>query len=310
MTFYQSFLINIFNMRQEEDSPLIKLYYEEASKRELLSRKEEEELFATMHKWSLNKSHCGGHARKKGMEAREILITSNLRLVIKIAKSYMNVGLDFADLINEGNSGLVKAVDKFELGKGAKLSHYAGFWIKQSIMRALANHGRTIRLPSGAVQQKMNIIKYRTKFKEKHGHFPSNQEIAKDLKLSIERVILLNESALNVTSLNSYIGGEVDSEPAELGSMLADESIKAPDSSALLNSDNSVLYDCLSKLSFRERYIIEKRYALSCQKPETLEVIGKKFGVTRERIRQVEKQAMAKLSSLVSHRMRTTVKNY
>ena len=104
-------------MRQEEDSPLIKLYYEEASKRELLSRKEEEELFATMHKWSLNKSRCGGHARKKGMEAREILITSNLRLVIKIAKSYMNVGLDFADLINEGNSGLVKAVDKFELGR-------------------------------------------------------------------------------------------------------------------------------------------------------------------------------------------------
>ena len=294
-------------MSKEEDSPLIRLYYEEASRRELLSREEEDNLFSILHKWSHNKSNCGSRARKKGTEAREILITSNLRLVIKIAKGFMHVGLDFADLINEGNAGLIKAVDKFELGKGAKLSHYAGFWIKQSIMRALANHGRTIRLPAGAVQQKMSIIKFINKFREKHGSPPSNEEIAKALKLSVDRIALLNESALNVTSLNSFVG-ESDSEPTELGSVLPDQSIKAPDHNALFNDDNAILYECLDKLHFREKYIIEKRFALNCQKPQTLEVIGKKFGVTRERIRQVEKQAMRKLTSLMSHRMRTSLR--
>ena len=137
-------------MRSEEDSRTIKIYYDQASQHGLLSREEEVKLFEEFHKWRDNKSNCGARARNRGKEARETLINSNLRLVIKIAKEFMGSGLDLGDLINEGNSGLIKGVDKFELGRGAKLSHYAGFWIRQCIMRALANHGRTIRLPPGS----------------------------------------------------------------------------------------------------------------------------------------------------------------
>lgn len=292
-------------MNSEEDSKLIKIYYTQASEYPLLSRSEEIELFKTMHKWSHNKSNCGSSARKKGNEAREKLINSNLRLVIKISKEFMGSGLDLSDLINEGNAGLIRAVDKFKLDQGAKLSHYAGFWIRQGIMRGLANHGRTIRLPQGAVQQKINIIKFSQKYENKNLRRPSNEQIAKALKISLDRVILLNQSSLNVASLNSPIVDKSgEDEFKEMGDCLADYKFKLPDELAMLNNDNNILYSCLDKLDTRERYIIEKRFALDCQKPETLEVIGEKFGVTRERIRQVETQAIRKLRYLLHNKVK------
>lgn len=289
-------------MSSEEDSKIIKIYYQEAAQHTLLSREEEIELFKTMQKWSHNKSNCGSAARKKGVEARDTLIKSNLRLVIKMAKEFMGSGLDLADLINEGNTGLMKGVDKFILGKGAKLSHYAGFWIRQGIMRALANQGRTIRLPQGAVQQKIKMIKFAQKFEQKNKYRPSNAQIAKGLKLSLDRVTLLNESSLNVASLNAPLGNKKgDEEFKELADTLPDNKFKVPDEIAMVNNDNNILYSCLDKLDSREQYIITKRFALDCQKPETLEVIGAKFGVTRERIRQVETQAIKKLKFLLKY---------
>lgn len=293
-------------MSPQEDLKSIQLYYDEASRFDLLSKEEEIELFKTMHKWTHNKSNCGSSVRKKGVEAREKLINCNLRLVIKIAKQFVGAGLDLPDLINEGNTGLIKGVDKFRLGKGAKLSHYGGFWIRQCIMRALANHGRTIRLPQGAVQQKINIIKYKNNFHIKNNYYPSHEQIAKTLGLSLDRVILLCESSLTVASLNAPAGKpqSPEDEAAEMGDLLADEKSRVPDEVAQINNDNALLYSCLEKLDSRERYIIEKRFALTDQKAETLEVIGERFGVTRERIRQVETQAINKLKFLLANKMK------
>jgi len=292
------------NRHSEENCNLIKIYYCQAAEYELLTKKEEIELFKVMHRWSHNKSNCGHRQRVKGVKARERLINCNLRLVIKIAKEFMGSGLDLLDLINEGNSGLMKAVDRFKLDQGAKLSHYAGYWIRQSIMRSLANNGRTIRLPQGAVQQKINIIKYIQEFENKNRRKPSNKQISKALKISEDRIILLNESSLNVASLNSPILDKSnDNEIKEVGDSLPDKKMGSPDQLAMTNNDNNILYDCLDKLDNREKYIIEKRFALDCEKPETLEVIGEKFGVTRERIRQVETQAIRKLKYLLDRKI-------
>jgi RNA polymerase primary sigma factor len=291
-------------MPTQEEYKSIQLYYDEASKYQLLSKKDEIELFKTMHKWTHNKSNCGSSVRKKGIEARETLINCNLRLVIKIAKEFIGSGLDLPDLINEGNTGLMKGVDKFQLGKGAKLSHYSGFWIRQCIMRALANQGRTIRLPQGAVQQKINIIKFRNQFEMDHDRWPSKHEISQGLNLSLDRVILLTQTSLTVPSLNApCASANSEDTDAEVGDLLPDESFSTPDTNAVVNNDNNLLYSCLDKLDERERYIIEKRFALHSPKSETLEVIGERFGVTRERIRQVETQAINKLKFLLTNKM-------
>ena len=295
----------VYSPSNSED--VLNLYYQEAGKYKLLSRKEEIDLFKTLHKWSYNKSNCGGSVRNKAKIARDILIKSNLRLVIKIANDYKMLGLDLSDLINEGNIGLIKAVDKFKLDKGAKLSHYAGFWIKQSIMRALANTGRTIRLPAGAVQQKLKILKYINKFEEENNRKPTNKEIAKKFNLSLERVLLLQESSLNILSLNnplkkdSFNGDDGDS---EVGDQIFDPLNLDPSAATELLNNNTILNKCLDKLTYREKYIIKKRFGFNERKPQTLEVIGKKFGITRERIRQIELIAMRKLKRMVNKEMK------
>jgi len=286
-----------------EESYLLNIYYEESSKYPLLSRKEEIELFERMLKWSKNKKHCGTIARKKGKEAKEALINSNLRLVIKIAKDFNSLGLELQDLISEGNLGLVKAVENFKPNVGAKFSTYASFWIKQKIRRALSNQGRTIRIPTGSIQQKLNIIKFKEQYKEKYDCYPSIKEISKKVGVSVDRVKLLNESSLQIPSLNSLIS-DAEGDEKELMDIIEDKSNQPPDEAYVYKNNSKVLYECLSKLSSRERYIISKRQALDCDKRQTLESIGDKFGVTRERIRQIEIIAMAKLKDLVYQRMK------
>ena len=286
-----------------EESYLLNIYYEESSKYPLLSRKEEIELFERMLKWSKNKKHCGTIARKKGKEAKEALINSNLRLVIKIAKDFNSLGLELQDLISEGNLGLVKAVENFKPNVGAKFSTYASFWIKQKIRRALSNQGRTIRIPTGSIQQKLNIIKFKEQYKEKYDCYPSIKEISKKVGVSVDRVKLLNESSLQIPSLNSLIS-DAEGDEKELMDIIEDKSNQPPDEAYVYKNNSKVLYECLSKLSSRERYIISKRQALDCDKRQTLESIGDKFGVTRERIRQIETIAMAKLKDLVCQRMK------
>jgi RNA polymerase primary sigma factor len=278
-----------------EESYLLNIYYEESSKYPLLSRKEEIKLFERMLKWSKNKKHCGTIARKKGKEAKEALINSNLRLVIKIAKDFNSLGLELQDLISEGNLGLVKAVENFK--------PYASFWIKQKIRRALSNQGRTIRIPTGSIQQKLNIIKFKEQYKEKYDCYPSIKEISKKVGVSVDRVKLLNESSLQIPSLNSLIS-DAEGDEKELMDIIEDKSNQPPDEAYVYKNNSKVLYECLSKLSSRERYIISKRQALDCDKRQTLESIGDKFGVTRERIRQIEIIAMAKLKDLVYQRMK------
>jgi RNA polymerase primary sigma factor len=286
-----------------EESYLLNIYYEESSKYPLLSRKEEIKLFERMLKWSKNKKHCGTIARKKGKEAKEALINSNLRLVIKIAKDFNSLGLELQDLISEGNLGLVKAVENFKPNVGAKFSTYAAFWIKQKIRRALSNQGRTIRIPTGSIQQKLNIIKFKEQYKEKYDCYPSIKEISKKVGVSVDRVKLLNESSLQIPSLNSLIS-DAEGDEKELMDIIEDKSNQPPDEAYVYKNNSKVLYECLSKLSSRERYIISKRQALDCDKRQTLESIGDKFGVTRERIRQIEIIAMAKLKDLVYQRMK------
>jgi RNA polymerase primary sigma factor len=286
-----------------EESYLLNIYYEESSKYPLLSRKEEIKLFERMLKWSKNKKHCGTIARKKGKEAKEALINSNLRLVIKIAKDFNSLGLELQDLISEGNLGLVKAVENFKPNVGAKFSTYASFWIKQKIRRALSNQGRTIRIPTGSIQQKLNIIKFKEQYKEKYDCYPSIKEISKKVGVSVDRVKLLNESSLQIPSLNSLIS-DAEGDEKELMDIIEDKSNQPPDEAYVYKNNSKVLYECLSKLSSRERYIISKRQALDCDKRQTLESIGDKFGVTRERIRQIEIIAMAKLKDLVYQRMK------
>jgi RNA polymerase primary sigma factor len=286
-----------------EESYLLNIYYEESSKYPLLSRKEEVELFERMLKWSKNKKRCSTIARKKGKEAKETLINSNLRLVIKIAKDFNSLGLELQDLISEGNLGLVKAVENFKPNVGAKFSTYAAFWIKQKIRRALSNQGRTIRIPTGSIQQKLNIIKFKEQYKEKYDCYPSIKEISKKVGVSVDRVKLLNESSLQIPSLNSLIS-DPEGDEKELMDIIEDKSNQPPDEAYVYKNNSKVLYECLSKLSSRERYIISKRQALDCDKRQTLESIGDKFGVTRERIRQIETIAMAKLKDLVCQRMK------
>ena len=286
-----------------EESYLLNIYYEESSKYPLLSRKEEIKLFERMLKWSKNKKHGGTIARKKGKEAKEALINSNLRLVIKIAKDFNSLGLELQDLISEGNLGLVKAVENFKPNVGAKFSTYASFWIKQKIRRALSNQGRTIRIPTGSIQQKLNIIKFKEQYKEKYDCYPSIKEISKKVGVSVDRVKLLNESSLQIPSLNSLIS-DAEGDEKELMDIIEDKSNQPPDEAYVYKNNSKVLYECFSKLSSRERYIISKRQALDCDKRQTLESIGDKFGVTRERIRQIETIAMAKLKDLVYQRMK------
>ena len=282
---------------------VIDSYYNESSQFPLLNRKEEKELFFQMLKWSNNKKRCSTVARKKGKEAKEILINSNLRLVIKIAKDFDSLGLELQDLISEGNIGLVKAVENYNPKVGAKFSTYAAFWIKQKIRRALSNQGRTIRIPTGSIQQKLNIIKFIEEYKEKNGYLPSDEVISKKLKISLDRIKLLKQSSLQIPSLNSVICDK-DGDEKELMDLIEDQSNQQPDEAYLTKNNKKILYDCLDKLSAREKYIVCKRQALDCDKRETLEVIGERFGVTRERIRQIETTAMTKLKELIFRRMK------
>ena len=288
---------------QGGSSSFLNLYYKEASKYSLLSRSEEIDLFRKMYKWSKNKSKCGSSDRRVGKEARTTLINSNLRLVIKIAKQFTGLGLDLSDLINEGNIGLIRGVDKYDLTKGAKLSHYSGFWIKQTIMRALANTGRTIRIPAGAVQQKIKISRFTEEFEKKHGRKPSLEEIGKALKLKKERIIILSDASLTVSSLNSKVSRN-DGCQEEIGDFIPDPRLKSPDEIIKIKSDNAVLEKCLSKLTLKERHVIEKRFGLGPDLPETLERIGEDFGLTRERIRQIEFIAMRKLRLYIKKEFR------
>ena len=228
----------------------------------------------------------------KKQEAKNLFISSNLRLVIKIARSYENLGLDLEDLISEGNIGLVSAVDRFDPEKGAKFSTYAGFWIRQRIMRALSNHSSIIRMPCYLKQLYLNYLKYFEAYQEKHDKKPSIKEISKFLNITERKVKEMLEAASAIISLDCKISEDNDGDT--YAEVIKDEKSDEPLKCLSTKNTTEVIDRALQELDPRERKIIRKRFGLDGDKPNTLEEIGVMFSVTRERIRQIERVALLK----------------
>ena len=289
----------------QESKNSLDIYISELGEFYTLSRKQEKELFADYTKWRDNKRNASKKQRLKGKQAYEKIIYHNLRLVVKIAKDYRFIGLDLEDLINEGNCGLVKAVERFDTSKDVKFCTYASFWIKQYMRRSISNNSRTIRLPVGVVEQKNKINKFIESFKDEHGYSPSINEIKKKVKLSSSRIALLLQSGSPVSSLDSEIGSEGDS--CQLKDLIKDDTSKSPSDLNEYENNVDTLNIVLSQLPKREKSIMEYRYGLNDKDRLTLEEIGEKFGVTRERIRQLETVALRKVKYSFNDLMRTRI---
>jgi RNA polymerase primary sigma factor len=245
---------------------------------------------------------------KKGDKAAtDEMIRGNLRLVVKIARDYANLGLPLLDLISEGNIGLVKAVERFDPAKGGKLSTYGSWWIKQSIKRALANQGKTIRLPVHLVDKIAKIRRVGVGLSDELGREATDEEIAEEVGMDAGKVTLLKQAAIRPASLDAPIG---DEDSTEFGEMVGD--IAAVDPFENLSDKNMQLevVDLLGQLDEREHKIIAARFGLDGNDPITLEEVGVKFGVTRERIRQLQNMALSKMRKALAKRERATPENY
>ncbi|CAN5811721.1 N/A [soil metagenome] len=230
---------------------------------------------------------------KKGDTAASMeMVRSNLRLVVKIARDYANLGLPLLDLISEGNMGLMKAVERFDPKKGGKLSTYAAWWIKQSIKRALANQSKTIRLPVHLVDKIAKMRRVSSQMTEELGREPSDEELAEEIGLSSSKVTALKSAAVRPASLDQPIG---DDDSTAFGELVGDEEADDPFETLRDKDLRNEVGELLDLLDERERRIINSRFGLDGGKPKTLEEVGEKFGVTRERIRQLQNIALHKL---------------
>ena len=231
--------------------------------------------------------------------ARERMISSNLRLVVIIARDYVNLGLPLLDLISEGNIGLTKAVERFDPAKGAKLSTYAMWWIKQSIKRALANQSKTIRLPVHLVDKVAKVRRITVQMSEELGREPTDDELGEELGIEGEKVARLKRLGIRPASLEGPIG---DDDATQFGELIADEEAQTP--FEMLRDKNLLneMDGLLDVLDTREKKIIAQRFGLDGEEPKILEEIGKSLGVTRERIRQLQNTALTKLRRALSKR--------
>ena len=264
------------------DDP-VKVYLKEIGRVPLLSPEEETELAL--------KIQAGG---PDGEKAKQRLSEANLRLVVSIAKRYVGRGMQFLDLIQEGNLGLIKAVEKFDHTKGFKFSTYATWWIRQAITRAIADQARTIRIPVHMVETINRMRQATNQLVYQNGHEPTPEELAKAMDMSVERVREIQRMAQEPASLESPVGEEEDS---SLGDFVADENAEAPGKAADRAMVAQQINQALKSLTPREEKVIRLRFGLDDGRPRTLEEVGRDFGVTRERVRQIEAKAIRKLHS-------------
>jgi RNA polymerase primary sigma factor len=237
---------------------------------------------------------------KKGdATARERMINSNLRLVVTIARGYTNLGLPLLDLISEGNIGLTKAVERFDPAKGAKLSTYAMWWIKQSIKRALANQSKTIRLPVHLVDKVAKVRRVSLQMSDELGREPTDDELGEELGIAPENVARLRSTGIRPASLDAVIA---EDDTTELGEMIGDEESQTPFEWLRDKNLHGEVKGLIALLDSREKKIISQRFGLDGGKPKTLENVGRDFGITRERIRQVQNTALIKLRRALSKR--------
>jgi RNA polymerase primary sigma factor len=267
-------------MDNTRDTDSIDLYLKEIGDIPRLSKEEETELF--------HKVNAGDE------EARRLIVRANLKLVVRIARKYSRLGVPFNDLINEGNLGLIRASQKFDLTKGCRFSTYASWWIKQFIMRALANQGKTIRLPVYMVERISRIERFVNDFKAKQNRMPTNKEIAEKMQISQDKVADIFQIAQKTQSINQQLD-----ENFELGDVIEDKNAIHSErvvSTAMLQEE---IIDMLSYLKPREMEVISRRFGLDGERSRTLKEIGQMYSISRERVRQIEEVCLRKLKKLM-----------
>src|ERR1700751_2496084 len=275
----------------DDSETSIKIYLREIRQTSLLTPQEEIELAARI--------------KKGDQKARAWMIKANLRLVVKIARDYSNLGFPLLDLISEGNIGLMKAVERFDPAKGGKFSTYGVSWIKQSIKRAMANQSKTIRLPVHLIDKIYKLNRASLQMSEELGREPTYEELAEEIGISSAKLSQLKTVSIRPASLDAPIG---DDDSTAFGEIVGDEDAQTPFELFRDKNMRDELSELLEVLDDRERKIIFKRFGLDGGKPKTLEEIGKKFGVTRERIRQLQNIALAKLRRALAKREKPIVR--
>lgn len=259
----------------------VRLYLREIGKIPLLNAEEEMEL-----------AHRVIQGDKR---AKDKMAEANMRLVVSIAKRYSGRGLDFLDLIQEGNTGLLRAVEKFDPDKGFKFSTYATWWIRQAITRAIADQARTIRIPVHMVETINKLLRTQRRMTQELNREPTIEELSKELDMEPEKIEYVMKIKQDISSLDAGVGRDGDEEDSVLGDFIEDEDTVSPEESATNQLLKEQVNDVLSSLSDREQKIVHMRFGLDNGKSHTLEEVGQEFAVTRERIRQIEAKALAKL---------------